>query len=164
MCSNSGCKELIFGVCLQFVGPVKCFPAEHARTHKSIERHFLQSTVSETQGDLAESLWCSLKKISFPTNINMKLKICVPPSKRSSLCLFQFFTLSYPTLNERFSLSRWQRAQRALPTSKRSSLCIFQFFTLSSPTLNENFSLYPWKICHPPQREVLFAYFNFSLA
>ena len=84
MCSNSGCKELIFGVCLQFVGPVKCFPAEHARTHKSIERHFLQSTVSETQGDLAESLWCSLKKISFPTNINMKLKICVPPSKRSS--------------------------------------------------------------------------------
>ena len=152
MCSNSGCKELIFGVCLQFVGPVKCFPAEHARTHKSIERHFLQSTVSETQGDLAESLWCSLKKISFPTNINMKLKICVPPSKRSSLCLFQpevlFVSLtasstSTPHLKEKFSLhisifhSLLPYPQRELlvvslknlsPPSKRSSLCLFQFF------------------------------------
>merc|ERR1711867_418980 len=36
----------------------------------------------------------------------VSLKNLSPPSKRSSLCLFQFFTLSYPTLNERFSLSR----------------------------------------------------------
>merc|ERR1711895_33533 len=61
----------------------------------------------------------------------VSLKNLSPPSKRSSLCLFQFFTLSSPTLNERFSLSRVQRDQRALPTSKRSSLCIFEFFTLS---------------------------------
>merc|ERR1711873_301111 len=32
------------------------------------------------------------------------LKNLSPPSKRSSLCLFQFFTLSYPTVNENFSL------------------------------------------------------------
>merc|ERR1711895_201937 len=36
----------------------------------------------------------------------VSLKNLSPPSKRSSLCLFQFFTLSYPTLNENFSLSR----------------------------------------------------------
>ena len=36
----------------------------------------------------------------------VSLKNLSPPSKRSSLCLFQFFTLSYPTLNENFSLYR----------------------------------------------------------
>merc|ERR1711867_308430 len=34
----------------------------------------------------------------------VSLKNLSPPSKRSSLCLFQFFILSYPTLNENFSL------------------------------------------------------------
>merc|ERR1711942_181623 len=36
----------------------------------------------------------------------VSLKNLSPPSKRSSLCLFQFFTLSCPTLNENFSLYR----------------------------------------------------------
>merc|ERR1711895_287346 len=71
----------------------------------------------------------------------VSLKNLSPTSKRSSLCIFEFFALSSPTLNERFSLSRCQRTQQALPTSKRSSLCIFEFFPLSSPTLNERFSL-----------------------
>merc|ERR1711867_226890 len=35
----------------------------------------------------------------------VSLKNLSPPSKRSSLCIFQFFSLSSPTLNERFSLS-----------------------------------------------------------
>ena len=36
----------MFDVCLQFVGPVKCFAAEHARKHKCIKRLFLRSTVT----------------------------------------------------------------------------------------------------------------------
>merc|ERR1711867_342401 len=36
----------------------------------------------------------------------VSLKNLSPPSKRSSLCLFQLFTLSYPTFNENFSLYR----------------------------------------------------------
>merc|ERR1712082_557406 len=86
---------------------------------------------------------------------------------RTSRCILEKFVTP---LKEKFSLpisifhSVLHQPQRALPTSKRSSLCIFQFFTLSSPTLNESFSLYRSKICHPPQREVLFAYFNFSLS
>merc|ERR1711867_118574 len=99
-----------------------------------------------------------------------------PPSTRTSRCIVEKFVTP---LKEKFSLpisifhSLLPQPQRELfvvslknlsPPSKRSSLCLFQFFTLSYPTLNENFSLYRCKICHPPQREVLFAYFNFSLS
>merc|ERR1711895_331354 len=34
----------------------------------------------------------------------VSLKNLSPTSKRSSLCIFQFFTLSYPTVNQNFSL------------------------------------------------------------
>merc|ERR1712177_30045 len=43
------------------------------------------------------------------------LKNLSPPSKRSSLCLFQFFTLSYPTLNERFSLPLGDSTSQEMP-------------------------------------------------
>merc|ERR1711895_256897 len=99
-----------------------------------------------------------------------------PPSTRTSCCIVEKFVTP---LKEKFSFpisifhSLLPHPQRELlavslknlsPPSKRNSLCLFQFFTLSYPTLNENFSLYRRKICHPPQREVLFAYLNFSLS
>merc|ERR1711867_229377 len=98
--------------------------------------------------------------------MSIKLTTTPPPSKRSSLCLFQrevlFVSLtvsstSTPHFKEKFSLhisifhSLLPHRQRELlvvslknlsPPSKRSSLCLFQFFTLSYPTVNENFSLY----------------------
>ena len=52
------------------------------------------------------SIFHSLLSHRQPELLVVWLKNLSPPSKRSSLCLFQFFTLSYPTLNERFSLSR----------------------------------------------------------
>merc|ERR1711867_367726 len=68
----------------------------------------------------------------------VSLKNLSPPSKRSSLWLFQFFHSLLPNPQRELLLVSLKNLS---PPSKRSSLCLFQFFTLSYPTLNENFSL-----------------------
>merc|ERR1712163_8342 len=93
-------------------------------------------------------------------SLTNKRKICHPPQREVLFAYFNF-SLSPPLPSTRTSRCIVEKFVNPL---KRSSLCLFQFFTLSYPTLNENFSLYRSKTCHPSQREVLFAYFNFSLS
>ena len=84
--------------------------------------------------------------------------LTLPPSKRSSVCLFEFFPVACPILNERCLLTLWQRAEREVFPSKRSSLCVLNF-SLSPPPpsrrdvswlvdkeLNEQCSLTRWQI------------------
>merc|ERR1711895_247789 len=97
----------------------------------------------------------------------VSLKNLSPTSKRSSLCIFEFFTLSSPTLNERFSL-RVGEGRVKNSNMQREVLFAYLNFSLSPPPLSTRGSL-----ClidnelnehSPPQSEVLFTYLNFSLS
>ena len=109
--------------------------------------------------------------------LEMLSSMSTAPSKMSCLCVFQFFPLSSLCLNERCSLTCWQRTQRAVLPSKRSCLWQFEFFVSPPPPssrggrwlvdneVNEHCLLIRWQIkekfVYPPQREVRFAYSNF---
>merc|ERR1711895_277245 len=87
----------------------------------------------------------------------VSLKNLSPTSKRSSLCIFEFFTLSSPTLNESFSL---YLEKFVTPLKEKFSLSISIFHSLlphphqevlfvslttsstSTPHLKEKFSLH----------------------
>merc|ERR1712101_16873 len=81
--------------------------------HPQREVLFVSLTASSTSTpylkekfSLHISIFHSLLSHRQPELLVVWLKNLSPPSKRSSFCLFQFFTLSYATVNGNFSLYR----------------------------------------------------------
>merc|ERR1711873_346894 len=89
-------------------------------------------------------------------SLTNKRKIFVPPSKRSSLCLFDFFPLSSPTLNERCSLSHRQIKEKFVYPPQREVLFAYLTFSLSPPHPQRAVLVVSLtnkrKICHPPSK------------
>merc|ERR1711867_405359 len=74
------------------------------RTSRCIVEKFV--TFLKEKFSLPISIFHSLQPHPQRELLVVSLKNLSPPPMYSALCLFQFFTLSYPTLNENFSLYR----------------------------------------------------------